>query len=246
MKEVSKTHFRPSLNVLLLSQSTILEQLQLEEALLRADQRNWCLINPNPPEAIVMGISSSPEKVIDLDRLQKQPVPLIRRFSGGGTVFIDADSIIKTFIFNQADLGIPCYPHAVFQWSEIFYRLVFQEIELRLCENDYVIKGRKCGGNAQYMTKNRWLHHTSFLWDYQAENMAYLKMPPKMPGYRERRSHDNFLCKLGEYLPSKQEVVNRFLKTLKVYFKVEISSLSEAYKVTQIPHRRTSQRIDLF
>ena len=39
----------------------ILQQLRLEEALLRTDDRNWCLINdggPNDlPPSVVMGIS---------------------------------------------------------------------------------------------------------------------------------------------------------------------------------------------
>ena len=40
---------------------SILQQLRLEEALLRADDRNWCILNdgapPTAPPAIVMGIS---------------------------------------------------------------------------------------------------------------------------------------------------------------------------------------------
>lgn len=43
---------------------------------------------------------------------------------------------------------------------------------------------RKFGGNAQSITKDRWIHHTSFLWDYDAGNMAYLKLPNRAPEYR--------------------------------------------------------------
>lgn len=35
------------------------------------------------------------------------------------------------------------------------------------------------GGNAQAITKGRWLHHTSFLWDFDPANMLYLQMPDK-------------------------------------------------------------------
>ena len=35
----------------------ILEQLKMEEALLRSDNRNWCIINQGSPVSIVMGIS---------------------------------------------------------------------------------------------------------------------------------------------------------------------------------------------
>lgn len=50
--------------------------------------------------------------------------------------------------------------------------------------SDYVFGDRKFGGNAQSITKNRWIHHTSFLWDYEVKNMAYLKLPARAPEYR--------------------------------------------------------------
>lgn len=49
---------------------------------------------------------------------------------------------------------------------------------------DYVFGERKFGGNAQAITKNRWLHHTSLLWDFADARMALLKHPSKVPEYR--------------------------------------------------------------
>ena len=49
---------------------------------------------------------------------------------------------------------------------------------------DYVLGERKFGGSAQSITKDRWLHHTSFLWDYHMPRMAYLKIPKRAPEYR--------------------------------------------------------------
>ena len=59
-----------------------------------------------------------------------------------------------------------------------------------LLHADYVFDQRKFGGNAQSITGKRWLHHTSFLWDYRPEAMALLKHPPRSPKYREVRSSD--------------------------------------------------------
>ena len=50
---------------------------------------------------------------------------------------------------------------------------------------DYVFGDRKFGGNAQAITRGRWLHHTSFLWDYQPQRMALLQHPSKTPEYRQ-------------------------------------------------------------
>jgi lipoate-protein ligase A len=76
-------------------------------------------------------------------------------------------------------------------------------ITFALRENDYVMGPRKMGGNAQSITKAGWLHHTSFLWDYQDDNlMDYLRLPNKRPAYRNDRPHDDFLCKLRSVYPS--------------------------------------------
>jgi len=45
-----------------------------------------------------------------------------------------------------------------------------------LRDHDYVIDDRKIGGNAQTITKERFVHHTSFLWNYDAKKMGYLKV----------------------------------------------------------------------
>lgn len=50
---------------------------------------------------------------------------------------------------------------------------------------DYAFGTHKFGGNAQAITSKRWVHHTSFLWDYDRENMLALKDPAKQPKYRE-------------------------------------------------------------
>jgi lipoate-protein ligase A len=52
---------------------------------------------------------------------------------------------------------------------------------------DYVFGERKFGGNAQSIIKGRWVHHTSFLWDFQPAHMALLQHPPRMPAYRQAR-----------------------------------------------------------
>jgi hypothetical protein len=94
--------------------------------------------------------------------------------------------------------------------------------QFRLQENDYCFGEKKFGGNAQSITRQRFCHHTSFLWDFEeASMMQYLKMPgislrcfdqitlsflfdfifsiaEKTPQYRSGRSHLDFLCKMKD------------------------------------------------
>lgn len=71
-----------------------------------------------------------------------------------------------------------------------------------LRENDFAVDGRKYGGNAQYIARRRWVHHTSMLWDYQDALMDLLRPPRKQPEWRRGRGHGEFVCRLKEVLPA--------------------------------------------
>ncbi len=60
------------------------------------------------------------------------------------------------------------------------------DVERHPCA-DYIFGDRKFGGNAQAITRRRWLHHTSFLWDFRDDRMALLQHPEKAPEYRAVR-----------------------------------------------------------
>ncbi|KAI9079851.1 hypothetical protein K1719_038097 [Acacia pycnantha] len=101
------------------------------------------------------------------------------------------------------------------------YSEVFKGIDdFQLRENDYVFSDRKFGGNAQSIIKHRWDHHTSFLWDYEVKNMAYLKLRAKAPNYRLARGHHDFVCRMKEFLP-RSELVERTIKAIRSRFSLE-------------------------
>ncbi|OVA08982.1 Biotin/lipoate A/B protein ligase [Macleaya cordata] len=194
----------PLMNLVRFKGMPILQQLHLEEQLLRTSSDNWCIINDgtNTP-SIVMGMSGKPSELLELEPVIRDRVPVIRRFTGGGTVIVDSGTIFVTLICNKDDVpSVQPYPQPIMSWSSLLYNEVFQGIgDFHLRENDYVFGNRKFGGNAQSITKNRWIHHTSFLWDYDIKNMAYLKHPTRTPKYRSERNHLEFICRMKDYLP---------------------------------------------
>ncbi|XP_050226750.1 uncharacterized protein LOC126676565 [Mercurialis annua] len=213
----------PLMNLVRFRGVPILDQLHLEEKLLRTSSDNWCIINDgtNSP-AIVMGISGKPSELLDLGSVLQDHVPVIRRFTGGGTVIVDRGTIFVTLICNKDDVpGVQPYPRPIMSWSGLLYDEVFRGIgDFQLRENDYVFGIKKFGGNAQSIIKNRWIHHTSFLWDYEGKNMAYLKMPARAPKYRSTRDHTDFVCRMKEYL-SRSEFIERTVKALETHFLIE-------------------------
>ena len=215
-----------TIHLLHLSHYPIEKQLRLEEHLLREDERSWCLINEGTPVSIVLGISGKEQELVDCARAERAGIPLIRRFSGGGTVIVDEQTLFITFICQKELHPFPAYPEPILRWHEELYREVFSHPDFSLRENDFVIGERKCGGNAQYIKKDRWLQHTSFLWDYCPEKMSYLLLPKKMPYYRAARPHREFLCALKDHFSSKEEWIARFKAALKRRFTCEIQEIT--------------------
>ena len=273
---------------------SMLERLCLEEALLRHTNDNWMVVGthepfphryirniqypsymegslPNHDCLIVMGIGGKPDLLLNLDKVKKDKVLVLKRFSGGGTVVLDSSSLWTTIIGRMVNLShVNPFPKDIMQWSaeEVFSpmfehiaqtarphgqkTLVLdtkscsatenrgQVIEMRtaekmpkfaLRENDYVFGDLKLGGNAQSIIKDGWLHHTSFLWDYDPENMKYLTLPQKRPEYRGSRSHDEFLVKLRPYLVNKNVFFSSLLYTCEARFQVEKTMLSDAMNI---------------
>lgn len=102
-----------------------------------------------------------------------------------------------------------------------------------LRENDYVFGDLKMGGNAQSIIKDGWLHHTSFLWDYDPDNMEYLTLPHKRPAYRGGRPHQEFLVRLQPYFGAKS-----------VFFTSLLSACQSLYDVEKVTLAQTMQIVD--
>lgn len=232
----------PKLHLILLKNTPIFEQLQIEEALLRTEEKSFCIINIGSPRAIVMGISGQAEALLDADAVKKEEVPVIRRYSGGGTVVVDPDTLFVTFILSKDLLGLPPFPEPILRWSAEFYASAWKIPHFQLRENDYCIGNLKCGGNAQYIKKERWSHHTSFLWDFHESNMNLLLMPAKQPKYREKRSHSDFLCRLNSHAASPQELIKKIEAELVKRFYMETFDL---HSWERRPHRQATYFIKM-
>ena len=186
-----------------LQNTPIEKQLELEERLLKNDKRSLLILNFSPPKAIVMGSSQNACDVIHLHKAKEFEVPIIKRFSAGGCVILDSDTIMASFIINHKDIAVDSYPKAIMEWTESFYKDALNIPNFHLKDNDYAINDKKVGGNAQYIKKDRFVHHSSFLWDYNSTTMDILSHPPKEPSYRNKRRHDEFLTTLKPHLSKK-------------------------------------------
>lgn len=65
-----------------------------------------CLVNRHLNPSIVMGLSGKVDKLINVDKAKELHLPVIKRFSGGGTVVVDDSTFCLTFVLNKV---LPSY-----------------------------------------------------------------------------------------------------------------------------------------
>ncbi|KAF3329959.1 putative lipoate-protein ligase A [Carex littledalei] len=244
----AKKSVLPIMNLVRMQGVPILDQLHLEERLLRCDLKNWCIVNVGTPQpTIVMGISGKPSELINIKSVIHNQVPVIRRFTGGGTVIVDKETIFVTLICNREAVPLlQLYPQPIMSWTGTLYQDALRDFgKFSLRENDYVFDNLKFGGNAQSITKNKWIHHTSFLWDYDERNMEYLKHPQRTPKYRSERSHIEFLCRMKDIIPSKSVFIEKTLNSLQKHFVLQPIKSDDISNAPYAPSSRLLTRQEL-
>lgn len=60
------------------------------------------------------------------DESRAAGIQLIKRFTGGGTVVVDNDTVFATLIMEQSAFpDVDCFPRNIMSWSQDFYNPVF-------------------------------------------------------------------------------------------------------------------------
>jgi len=97
-------------------------------------------------------------------------INIVRRITGGGTIYTDMNGWQFSFINKQAggkEIEFETYTRPII--DALHSIGVAAEKSGR---NDLVIDGRKFSGNAQYKRKDVMLHHGSILFDTNIENLV--------------------------------------------------------------------------
>lgn len=116
-------------------------------------------------KAILLGKNQNAHREIDLPYARQHGIKIVRRITGGGTVFTDAGNIMFTFI--------SCDDKHDYLDFQKFTRPILQALQALgvpaefTGRNDLVIDGRKFSGNAQCRYGSKVLHHGTLM--YQAD-----------------------------------------------------------------------------
>lgn len=244
----SEDHKKTVVHLIRTQNLPIFEQLQIEEALLHVNEKdtspnNYCLLNEGSSKSIIMGLSNKPEELLDIEKIRLDKIPVYKRFSGGGTVIVDENTLFVSMIFSKNAFAFSSFPESVMRWNYRFHKHVFNKKDFALHENDFALGEKKCAGNAQYFKQHRWIQHTTFLWDFFPDNLSMLKNPKTAPKYREGRTHETFLTTIKSIFPSKKAFFDAVETQLKSMFTVKDLSLDEAQKLLKKSYRKNNKEL---
>lgn len=106
---------------------------------------------------IVIGKYQNAVAEINNDYVREHGITLVRRLSGGGTVYHDLGNLNFTFIVDADEMEKINFEMFC---SPIIETLASFGVKAELTgRNDLVVDGRKFSGNAQYIREGRTMHH---------------------------------------------------------------------------------------
>ena len=181
------------------------ENIAFDEAMLLAAERDgeedgFLRIWEPTHWFVVLGRGSSLEREVDERRCLDDTVPILRRSSGGAAIVAGPGCLFYAVVLSlrrHPELRLIDRAHAyVLSTLVDGLRDVAPDIK-REGTSDLALKGKKFSGNSLRCRKDHLLYHGTLLYDmHLALITEYLRFPPRQPGYRQDRSHAEFVTNL--------------------------------------------------
>lgn len=194
--------------------------LALEEILLKNRKEEFLILGVNDP-SVVIGKHQVLHREVNTRFVTEKNIPVIRRISGGGTVFHDNGNLNFSFIIQseagkQVDFRKYTLPVISFLSS--------LGVEANLVgKNDLKINGFKISGNAEHIHRNRVLHHGTLLFNTSLDLLRNSL----------RKNTGNYTSKAVESNPS--PVINLKEKLNDIKDMIQLRSMMMSWFLNNIP-----------
>lgn len=201
--------------------------LAIEEVLFRDRyiQDDIFMVWQNTP-AFVFGRNQNPYLEICPEYLNKS-IPVIRRISGGGTVYQDLRTINFSYITNDYKNKVNKYKYFLLPVIEALNNFGL-DVKFK-SKSDLVLKNKKISGNAQAFSRQRLLHHGTILYDSDLHiiNQALVMCRFRGEDYHVKSNRQE-VTNIKPYLPkdiTMEDVVKRLVETVVKARKIDATPL---------------------
>lgn len=174
--------------------------LACEEYLLKNYDEDFFFLYINQ-DSLVVGKHQNTLAEINLDRVNEENIPVVRRLSGGGTVYHDFGNLNYCLI-KKGERGklvdFKGYSSPIIQaLQKLGVNAKFEG------KSDLTIDGKKFSGNASHVYKNKVLQHGTMLFSSDLKRLNHLlKVNPLKFKDRGVRSIRSRVTNISEYLSS--------------------------------------------
>jgi lipoate---protein ligase len=208
-----------------------------EEYLLKHfDKEIIMLWRSNP--SIIIGKHQNAMAEINLEYVMKHNIPVVRRLSGGGTVFHDPGNINFTFIKKADKENLVNFR---FHTRPIIDFLQSLGVDARFeGKNDLRVNGLKISGNAEHIHKEKVLHHGTLLFDSNLDHLnEAIKAKEELFESKAVKSVRSTVANISRFLP-KPMSREEFMQKLESYFFQQYPAL-EKYELQPADTRAINQ-----
>jgi lipoate---protein ligase len=139
--------------------------LAVEEVLMRGSSDEFIILGINS-RSVIVGKHQCPHREINTEFVTGNNIPVIRRITGGGTVFHDEGNFTFAFIHNTEQgrqVDFPRYTRPVINFLHSI------GVPAELSGTDIRVNGSKISGNAEHVWRRRVLHHGTILFNADLE-----------------------------------------------------------------------------
>ncbi len=193
--------------------------LAIEELLLKNNRDEYLILGINAP-SVIIGKHQSAHREVNTKFVLENEIPVIRRISGGGSVFHDRGNLNFAFI-SQSESGKQVDFHRYTQ--PVINFLLSLGVDAKFGgKNDLKVGSFKISGNAEHVHRNRVLHHGTLLFSTSMDFMRNsLRKDTSCYTSRSIASNPSSVMNLSEKLHNfhnilefRTEMMNYFLENM--------------------------------
>ncbi len=176
------------------------------------------------PAAVSVGRSRKIQDDVNVEECLKNNVKILRRTTGGGTIFTDKDCLIYSLVFDRKDVALSS-SQKIFEniCNSLIIALKKYDIyAVYKLPNDILLNGKKISGSAQILKENIVLIHGTILIDTDLELMNKVLK-------KSKQTHVSTICRETNQILSinnvKEALKKEFEETFDTDFeKTELST----------------------